>query len=57
MPTWYYSKTDTAVKERITVAGTNNDNIRNRKLTFKKSASFKPSISKNDKTFIDNGNV
>ena len=45
------------MKERITVAGTNNDNIRNKKLTFKKSASFKPSISKNDKKFIDNGNV
>ena len=43
-----------AVKGRISVAGTNANNKRNKKLTFKNNALFRSCTSKIDNTFADN---
>ena len=42
------------VKERITVAGGNDDKTRNKKLVFKNNAPFRSCISKINNAFIDN---
>ena len=41
------------VKRTITVAGTNSNNRRNKKLTFKSNAQFRSRTSKINNTFID----
>ena len=42
------------VKGRITIKGTNDNDIRNKKLTFKNNAPFRSCISKINNTSIDN---
>ena len=42
------------MKRAITVANTNNDNLRNKKPTFKNNVPFRSCISKIISTFIDN---
>ena len=49
-----YSDAYIVVKERISVTGTNDANRRNKKLTFKNNAPFRPCISRINNTFIDN---
>ena len=49
----YYSDAYIDVKETITIAGTNNDNRGNKKLTFKNNTPFRPCIAKIKNTFID----
>ena len=49
-----YSDAYVAVKERISVAGTNDNNRRNKKLIFKNNAPFRSCISKINDIFIDN---
>ena len=50
----YYSDAYIVMNGRISVGSTNNDNTRNKKLTFKNNAPFRSWISKINKTFIDN---
>ena len=45
-----YSKTYIAVKGRITVPGTNNDNIKKKKLMVKNNAPFTSRVSKINRT-------
>ena len=49
-----YSNEYIVAKERVSVAGTNNANRRNEKLTFRYNAPFRSSISKINNTFIEN---
>ena len=49
-----YSDAYIVVEERISVTGTNDANRRNKKLTFKNNAPFRPRISSINNTFIDN---
>ena len=42
------------VKRRVSVAGNNNANRRNKKLTFKNNAPFRSCITKINNTLIDN---
>ena len=51
---WDYSDAYIVVKGRICVTGSNNANKRNKRLTFKKIASFRSFISKINNTLIDN---
>ena len=48
-----YSDAYIAIKGRITVKGTNDNDIRNKKLTFKNNASYRSCISKFNNTSID----
>ena len=49
-----YSDAYIAVKGRISVTGSDYNNIRNKKLTFKNNTSFISCISKINNTFVDN---
>ena len=49
-----YSDVYIIMKRTTSIAGTNNANRRNKKLTFKNSAPFRSCISKINNTFIDN---
>ena len=49
-----YSNAYIVAKERVSVAGTNNANRRNEKLTFRYNAPFRSCISKINNTFIEN---
>ena len=51
---WDYSDAYIVVKGRICVTGSDKANKSNKKLTFKKNASFRSFISKINNTFIDN---
>ena len=49
-----YSDAFIVVKGRVSVRGTNDNNRRNKKLTFKNNAPFRSCISKINNTFMDN---
>ena len=49
-----YSDAYIAVKEIVSVTGTNANSRRNKKLTFKNNAAFRSCISKVNNTFIEN---
>ena len=49
-----YSDAEVVVKRGISVAGTNNVNRKNKKLTFKKNAHSRSRILIIDNTFINN---
>ena len=51
---WDYSDAYIIVKGKIYVTGSDKANKSNKKLTFKKNASFRSFISKINNTFIDN---
>ena len=49
-----YSNVYIVVKGKITVIGFNNDDTKNKKLTYKNNVLVRSSISKIDKPFINN---